>query len=86
MTYLNSAKRDKDAELIAGGGCEGKEGCSIQPTIFLTPSKEAKIYKEKIFGLVLTIVTFDTEEEVVELANDTSYGLSGTYKPYSVKA
>jgi acyl-CoA reductase-like NAD-dependent aldehyde dehydrogenase len=81
MSYIDSGK--KDAELIIGGDREGKQGCFIQPTIFLNPSKEAKIYKEEVFGPVLTIVTFETEEEVVELANDTSYGLSGTYSAIS---
>ena len=81
MSYLDSGK--KDAELIIGGDREGQKGCFIQPTIFLNPSKEAKIYKEEVFGPVLTIVTFEKEEEVIELANDTSYGLSGAYSVIS---
>jgi aldehyde dehydrogenase (NAD+) len=83
MSYLDSGK--KDTELITGGDREGQKGCFIQPTVFLNPSKEAKIYKEEVFGPVLTIVTFEMEDEVVTLANDTSYGLSGTYSViYSV--
>jgi aldehyde dehydrogenase (NAD+) len=66
MSYLDSGK--KDTELITGGDREGQKGCFIQPTIFLNPSKEAKIYKEEVFGPVLTIVTFEMEDEVVTLA------------------
>jgi aldehyde dehydrogenase (NAD+) len=51
----------------------------VEPTIFLNPADDAKIYREEIFGPVITIRTFKTEEEAVKLANDTSYGLSGKH-------
>lgn len=67
-----------DAERVTGGGRHGTTGLFIEPTIFLidSNSNDSKIYREEIFGPVLTIRTFKTEEEAVALANDTSYGLS----------
>jgi aldehyde dehydrogenase (NAD+) len=51
----------------------------VEPTIFLNPKEDARIYREEIFGPVIAIKTFKTEDEVVEMANDTSYGLSCEY-------
>jgi aldehyde dehydrogenase (NAD+) len=45
-------------------------------TIFVNLDKSSKVYREEIFGRVLTILTFETEEEAVELASDTLAGLS----------
>jgi aldehyde dehydrogenase (NAD+) len=77
MSYLESGKIESGAELITGGGQVGEKGCFVQPTIFLNPKSDAKISREEIFGPVLTIQSFETEDEAVDLANDTSYGLSG---------
>lgn len=76
-SYLESGKTESGAELVTGGGQVGDKGCFVQPTIFLNPKSDAKIWREEIFGPVLTIRSFETEDEAVELANDTSYGLSG---------
>jgi aldehyde dehydrogenase (NAD+) len=74
MSFIDSGKNE--AELIVGGHREGEKGYFVQPTIFLNPKKHANVYKEEIFGPVVTINTFDTEEEAIDLANDTTYGLS----------
>lgn len=74
LKYLEEGK--KEATLLTGGATVGEKGCYVQPTIFINPSKSAKILKEEIFGPVLTIVTFKDEEEVLEMANDTEYGLA----------
>jgi aldehyde dehydrogenase (NAD+) len=66
----------KEAELVTGGVRKGDSGFYVEPTIFLDPKDDARIYREEIFGPVITIRTFKTEEEAIELANDTSYGLS----------
>lgn len=76
LSFIEAGK--SEAKLLVGGGRKGDKGAFVQPTIFLNPAKEGKIYKEEIFGPVLTVLTFETEEEAVKLANDTSYGLSGT--------
>ncbi|KAJ6024730.1 hypothetical protein N7540_005527 [Penicillium herquei] len=46
-----------------------------QPTVFLNPEPDAEIYTDEVFGPVSVIKTFDTEDEVIALANDTEYGL-----------
>lgn len=77
LDYIEVGK--KEAKLLVGGERKGDTGAFVQPTIFLNPAKDARIYREEIFGPVLSIMTFETEEEAVKLANDTSYGLSGEY-------
>lgn len=72
MAFLEEGK--KDAHVLTGGGRHGNKGNFIEPTIFLDPPTESKIYTDEIFGPVLVVKTFKTEAEVVELANDTSYG------------
>lgn len=74
MGYLEIGK--KEAELVTGGVRHGDSGFYVEPTIFLNPKDDARIYREEIFGPVITIRTFKTEEEAIKLANDTSYGLS----------
>ena len=70
----------EEAELVVGGMRYGDEGCFIEPTVFLNPKPDAQIYREEIFGPVSIVKTFDTEEEVIGLANETEYGLmSGVF-------
>jgi aldehyde dehydrogenase (NAD+) len=66
-----------EATLITGGNCYNGPGHYVFPTIFLNPAKDASIIKEEIFGPVLTITTFKSEEEALSLANDTEFGLAG---------
>lgn len=78
MSFVQSGKSESGAELLVGGDrIEGQKGFFVQPTIFMNADANAKIYREEIFGPVLNIRTFETEEEAIKLANDTSYGLSG---------
>ena len=51
------------------------KGYFVVPTIFTGVSPDMAIFREKIFGPVLSVMTFNTVEEVVQLANDTHYGL-----------
>ncbi|KAL6706733.1 hypothetical protein ACN47E_005275 [Coniothyrium glycines] len=74
MSFVDVGK--KEAELVTGGVRKGDKGFFVEPTIFLNPKDDARIYREEIFGPVITIRTFKTEEEAVKLANDTEYGLS----------
>ncbi|KAF1851157.1 aldehyde dehydrogenase [Cucurbitaria berberidis CBS 394.84] len=74
MEFLEIGKGE--AELVTGGTRKGESGFYIEPTIFLNPKDDASIYREEIFGPVITIRTFKTDEEAIELANDTSFGLS----------
>lgn len=74
MQFLEIGKTE--AELVTGGVRKGDSGFYVEPTIFLNPKDDAKIYREEIFGPVITIRTFKTEEEAIKLANDTAFGLS----------
>lgn len=74
MGFLEKGKAE--AELVTGGVRKGESGFYVEPTIFLNPKDDATIYRDEIFGPVITIRTFKTEEEAIRLANDTAYGLS----------
>ena len=52
-------------------------GYYVKPTVFADVSPEMTIFREEIFGPVLSITTYDSEEEAIFLANDSEYGLSG---------
>jgi aldehyde dehydrogenase (NAD+) len=70
-------KGRQGGEPLIGGRQKGTKGLFIEPTIFVNPDKDSTVYKDEIFGPVLSIRTFKTEEEGIELANDTNTGLSG---------
>jgi len=68
------------AELVTGGvRADGSlsSGYFYRPTVFGGVTDDMTIAREEIFGPVLSIIPFDTEEEAIEIANDTDYGLSG---------
>ncbi|GAA5836166.1 hypothetical protein JCM3766R1_001982 [Sporobolomyces carnicolor] len=67
---------DEGATKLLGGERHGSEGYFIQPTIFTDVPRNAKIAKEEIFGPVIVICKFKDEDDVVEQANDTMYGLA----------
>lgn len=64
------------AEIVAGGGRIGENGYFIEPTIVNGVRDDMEIVREEIFGPVLCVLPFDEEDEVVERANDTVYGLA----------
>jgi len=82
MGHIQSGKQE--AELVMGGERLGADllgeqlagGYFIGPTIFDHCSNEMRICREEIFGPVLSVLTFRTEEEAVDIANDTEYGLA----------
>ena len=53
-----------------------REGYFIEPTVFTDVKPDTKIAQEEIFGPVAVVIKFKTEEEAIELANNTVYGLS----------
>jgi acyl-CoA reductase-like NAD-dependent aldehyde dehydrogenase len=74
LRYLELGK--KTGKLIMGGSAPpDREGYYIQPTIFTETPEDATIMKEEVFGPVVNINVFKTEEEVLAKANDTEYGL-----------
>ena len=66
---------EEGAELISGGDSSSDNGFYFNPTVFGKVNKEMRIVQEEIFGPVLAACPFDTIDEVVEMANDTKYGL-----------
>ena len=70
---------DEGAKLIAGGPGkpEGLEkGYFVKPTVFADVNNEMDIARTEIFGPVLSVMPFETEEEAIQIANDTPYGLT----------
>ncbi|WP_108986346.1 aldehyde dehydrogenase family protein [Candidatus Phycosocius bacilliformis] len=70
----------KEAELVTGGlgRPEGfNKGYFVRPTVFVSQTNDTTIAREEIFGPVLTMIPYDTEEDAIRMANDTVYGLSG---------
>lgn len=76
MSYVELGK--KEGRLVAGGGRpdEFPEGNFVQPTVFADVAPDARIFQEEIFGPVVAITPFDTDEEALQLANNTKYGLA----------
>ena len=74
---------EEGATVVTGGGVPNmagsySDGCWVQPTIWTGLSDHARVMREEIFGPCVHLRPFDTEAEVVALANDTDYGLSTT--------
>ncbi|MGC8164943.1 aldehyde dehydrogenase family protein, partial [Salmonella enterica] len=67
---------DEGATLLAGGVSRPDKGWFVQPTIFADANNGMSIAREEIFGPVGTIISFDTAEEAIALANDSRYGLA----------
>jgi aminomuconate-semialdehyde/2-hydroxymuconate-6-semialdehyde dehydrogenase len=82
MSYYKKAV-DEGATVVTGGGVPNmpddlKEGHWIEPTIWTGLPETASVIQEEIFGPCCHIRPFDTDEEVIKLANDTQYGLATT--------
>ncbi|XP_063217990.1 aldehyde dehydrogenase 1A1-like [Bacillus rossius redtenbacheri] len=75
LGFIESGKKE-GAKLECGGERFGKEGYFIKPTVFSNVRDDMKIAREEIFGPVQCIIKFKTLEEVIERANNTTYGLA----------
>ncbi|OJJ65368.1 hypothetical protein ASPSYDRAFT_64897 [Aspergillus sydowii CBS 593.65] len=71
--YIELGKRD--GKLILGEDVPDHKGYFIQPTIFTQTPEDAQIMKEEVFGPVVNINLFNTEDEVIHMVNSTEYGL-----------
>jgi phenylacetaldehyde dehydrogenase len=67
---------DEGARIVAGGGRIESEGFFVDPTVFADVDPTASIMQQEIFGPVLAVTAFDTEEELMAIANGVSYGLA----------
>lgn len=79
LEYIELAK-EEGGEIVAGGKRpEGLDkGYYLEPTIITGLDRHCRVVKEEIFGPVVTVIPFDTEEEVLDQVNDTEYGLSAS--------
>ncbi|WP_440135265.1 aldehyde dehydrogenase family protein [Chitinophaga sancti] len=78
QSYIQSGI-EQGAEVLAGGPGhpEGLEGGNfVKPTVFANVTPDMKIAREEIFGPVISVLTYKTEEEAIAMANDTTYGLA----------
>ena len=82
---------DEGAKLIAGGTGKPEglnNGYYVKPTVFADVNNDMEIAKTEIFGPVLSVMPFENEEQAIEIANDTPYGLTNyiqTQDPEKVK-
>jgi aldehyde dehydrogenase (NAD+) len=71
---------DEGATLVAGGTgrpAELNRGYYVRPTVFGDVMPQMRIAREEVFGPVLSIISYDTEDEAIDIANDTLFGLAG---------
>lgn len=82
MGYIDWAK-ENGLEILTGGerptdlADDIKDGYYLRPTVIMAPDPDSKVNQEEIFGPVVTVIPFDTEEEAIEIANNSKYGLDG---------
>jgi acyl-CoA reductase-like NAD-dependent aldehyde dehydrogenase len=67
-----------DVEVAFTGDAPDGDGFWVPPTVVLAQDTDQRVWREEVFGPVVAVMPFDTEEEAVALANDTEYGLSGS--------
>jgi acyl-CoA reductase-like NAD-dependent aldehyde dehydrogenase len=79
LQYIDIARREGARCVLGGGPYTGpgaRGGRFVAPTIFTGVHNQMRIAREEVFGPVLSVITFDTEEEAFQIANDTPYGLA----------
>ena len=77
MSYIQLAQ-DEGGVILAGGGIPDKPGAWIEPTVVAELSHKSRTASEEIFGPVVTIHKFDSDNQAIDMANSTQYGLSGS--------
>ncbi len=76
LEYIEKGK-EEGAEILFGGNKMDGKGFYVEPTVFVNVTNDMTIAQEEIFGPVLTVLTYDSVEEAIEIGNDSIYGLSG---------
>lgn len=77
--YIDTAKRE-GARVVTGGGAVAGQarGYFVAPTVFDQVTSEMRIAREEVFGPVVSVLTYEDEEDAIRIANDSDYGLSGS--------
>ena len=78
LEYIEKGKNE-GATVVAGGGKPAHlpKGFYVEPTIFANVDNKMTVAQDEIFGPVLSIIPYDSEEEAIAIANDSQYGLAG---------
>lgn len=87
LSYVDIG-RNEGANLLSGGNrVEGAltGGYFVEPTVFGSVNNQMRIAQEEIFGPVISVIPFDTEDQALQLANDTPYGLGGAVWTSNIK-
>ncbi|MGP5100115.1 aldehyde dehydrogenase [Psychrobacter celer] len=84
--YLQTTK-DEGATLVAGGNIHSELGSGwyVEPTIFDNVSPDMTLFNEEVFGPILAVTSFETDEEAISLANQSSYGLAASFYTQNIK-
>jgi len=78
VTRLIDAGLSQGAKMLAGGDASGLPGYFIKPTVIVDVDHRNTLMRDEVFGPVLAAMPFDTEEQVLQLANDSRYGLAAS--------
>jgi aldehyde dehydrogenase (NAD+) len=77
--YLDSGREEGATVALGGGRPAGLDrGWYVEPTVFSNVDNKMKLAQEEIFGPVLVVIPYDGDEQAVEIANDSNYGLCGS--------
>ena len=78
LGFLERARSEAGAEFLAGGGTNGSKGFFVEPSVVTGVSQEDEIVQREVFGPVVTVQRFSSDEEAIEWANDVPYGLAAS--------
>ena len=88
LQYVDIGSNQDHARLVCGGkrltGGAHDKGYFVQPTVFADVTQKMRLWREEIFGPVLSIGVFDTFEQAIEMANDTAYGLTASIYTHDI--
>jgi aldehyde dehydrogenase (NAD+) len=79
LRYIAAGKAE-GARVVAGGGvpADRPRGWYVAPTVFADVNNSARVAREEIFGPVVTVIPYESDDEAIEIANDSEFGLAGT--------
>lgn len=88
LKYIDIGLHEDKARLVSGGKIPSdpalKDGFFVEPTVFADVTRKMRIFQEEVFGPFVSVTKFTTEEEGLELANDSPFGLAGAIRTNDV--
>ncbi|SOJ56340.1 Geranial dehydrogenase [Mycobacterium simulans] len=76
--YIRSGQQEGARVVVGGEHSLAERGWYVQPTLFTDATNQMRIAREEIFGPVLTVLTYQDEDDAIRIANDSDYGLAGS--------